>query len=84
MRFSVLIEPINDPEFQGYYYAHIPALDLTTHGEGVEGALASARDLVEGWIAEKRAHGESVPVETDALFAQIEIGDALLGTSGVE
>lgn len=80
MRFSVFIEPIKDPEFQGYYYAHIPALDLTTHGEGVEGALAAARDLVEGWIAEKRARGESVPVETDALFAQIEIGDALLGT----
>ena len=25
MRYSVLLEPINEPEFEGYYYAHIPA-----------------------------------------------------------
>jgi predicted RNase H-like HicB family nuclease len=78
MRYSVLIEPINEPEFHGYYYAHVPSLDLTTHGQGIEGALAAAQELVEAWIAEKRSHGESVPVETESLIAQVEIPDAVL------
>jgi predicted RNase H-like HicB family nuclease len=78
MRYSVLLEPVQEPEFQGYYYAHVPTLDLTTHGKGIEGALAAAQELVEAWIAEKRVHGESVPVETKPLIAQIEIPDALL------
>jgi len=78
MRYSVLLEPINEPEFQGYYYAHVPALDLTTHGQGIEGALASAQELVEAWIAEKRAHGEAIPVEKKSLIAQVEVPDALL------
>lgn len=78
MRYSVFLEPVDEPEFQGYYYAHIPALDLTTHGQGVDGALAAARQLVEGWIAEKRAHGESVPTETESLIGHIEVADALL------
>ena len=78
MRYSVLLEPVNEAEFEGYYYAHIPALDLTTHGQGVEGALAAARELVEAWIAERRDHGESIPTESDSLIAHIEVADALL------
>jgi len=78
MRYSVFLEPINEPEFSGYYYAHIPILDLTTHGQGVDGALAAAQDLIEAWIGEKRARGESVPVETKSLVAQVEIPDAIL------
>jgi len=78
LRYSVFLEPVNEPEFEGYYYAHIPALDLTTHGQGVEGALAAAQELVEGWVAEKRAHGEPVPTEGKSLIAQIEVADALL------
>ena len=80
MRYSVLLEAINEPEFQGYYYAHIPTLDLTTHGQGIEGALKAAQELVEAWIAEKQAHGEAVPAETKSLIAHIEIPDALLRT----
>jgi predicted RNase H-like HicB family nuclease len=79
MRYSVLLEPINEPEFQGYYYAHIPTLDLTTQGMGIEGALGAAQELVEVWVQEKRSHGESVPVETKSLIAQVEIPDAVLG-----
>ena len=78
MRYSVLLEPINEPEFQGYYYAHIPTLDLTTHGQGIEGAIAAAQELIEAWVEEKRSRGESVPVETKSLIAQVEIPDALL------
>jgi predicted RNase H-like HicB family nuclease len=78
MRYSVLLELIQEPGFEGFYYAHIPALDLTTHGQGVEGALTAARELVELWIAEKRAHGEAVPIETTALIGHIEVPDAVL------
>jgi predicted RNase H-like HicB family nuclease len=77
MRYSVLLEPIQEPGFQGWYYAHIPTLDLTTHGQGVEAALAAAQELVAGWIAEKQASGESVPSETIALVGQIEVPDAV-------
>jgi predicted RNase H-like HicB family nuclease len=79
MRYSVFLEPVDEPEFPGYYYAHVPALDLTTHGPGVEGALAAAKELIEAWIAEKKAHGESVPTEANSQIAHVEIPDALLG-----
>jgi predicted RNase H-like HicB family nuclease len=78
MRYSVFLEPLNEPDFKGYYYAHIPALDLTTHGQGIEGALSAAQELVEAWVAEKRGRGETVPVEGKSLIAQIEVADALL------
>ena len=54
MRYSVVLDPIHEPEFEGYYYAHIPTLDLTTHGQGIEGALTAAQELVEAWVSEKR------------------------------
>jgi predicted RNase H-like HicB family nuclease len=80
MQYSVLIEAITDPGFpSGYYYAHIPALDLTTHGMGIEGAKAAARDLLGLWIEERKARGEAVAREADSYFAHIEIEDALLG-----
>jgi len=78
MRYSVHIEPINEPDFEGYYYAHIPTLDLTTHGHGIEGAIAAAHELIEAWVEEKRSRGEKIPVEANSLIAQVEISDALL------
>ncbi|MDP2208575.1 MAG: hypothetical protein Q8K98_07350 [Bacteroidota bacterium] len=38
----------------GYYYAHLPTLDLTTHGFGIEGAKQAALDLIKLWIDEKK------------------------------
>lgn len=78
MRYSVFLEPVNEPEFQGYYYAHVPALDLTTHGRGIEEALAAAKELIEAWISEKKAQGEPVPTEANSQIAHVEISDALL------
>ena len=80
MQYSVIIDAIDEPGFAGYYYAHIPALDLTTHGQGVEGAVAAARDLAEAWISEKRSRGESIPQESGALIARLEISDAVLSS----
>lgn len=80
MQYSILFEAIRDSDFPaGYFYAHIPALDLTTHGQGIEGAKAAASDLIALWIEEKRAHGEAVPVEAESYFSRIEVDDALFG-----
>jgi len=70
-----MLEPTNEPENPGWYYAHIPSLDLTTHGLGPEGAMEAARDLVTGWIAELRKCGKEIPVENQAFVSQIEIPD---------
>ncbi|MBI3375783.1 MAG: type II toxin-antitoxin system HicB family antitoxin [Betaproteobacteria bacterium] len=80
MRYAIVIEAVEEPGFPpGYFYAHVPALDLTTHGVGIEGAKDAARDLIALWVEEKRAHGEHVPREADSYFAHVEIDDALLG-----
>ena len=57
MKYSVIYEKIVDPQFpEGYYYAHIPLLDLTTHGIGIEGAREAEIDLVTLWLEEEQAH----------------------------
>ena len=68
MKYSVMPNVIDEPGFEGYYYAHIPTLDLTTHGKGIDGALAAAKELAEVWIAEKRIRGESIPQESGAVI----------------
>ena len=81
MTYSIIIEKLSDPSFpNGYYYAHVPTLDLTTHGFGVEGARKAALDLVKLWIEEKKANGEHIPIESDILFSQINVEDAVLST----
>lgn len=79
MTYSVVYEKIIDPNFpEGYFYAHIPVLDLTTHGLGVEGARLAAIDLIRLWIEEKKAHGEPVKHESEFYHSIIEIDDAIL------
>jgi predicted RNase H-like HicB family nuclease len=73
MRYTVILQPTNEPNAPGWYYAHIPALDLTTHGMGLEGAMDAARDLIMGWIAELRKSGQEIPVEKQGFVSQIEI-----------
>jgi predicted RNase H-like HicB family nuclease len=75
MRYTVILEPTCEAENPGWYYAHIPALDLTTHGLGLEGAMEAARDLATGWIAELRKNGKEIPVETQGFVTQIDIPD---------
>jgi predicted RNase H-like HicB family nuclease len=78
VRYPVLIESVNEEGFESYYCTHVPSLDLTTHGLGIDGALQAAQELVEAWVAEKRAHGEAIPTERHSVIAQIEVGDAIL------
>jgi predicted RNase H-like HicB family nuclease len=79
MTYSIILERIKEPGFpEGYYQVYIPRLGLTTHGLGVEGARAAARELVALWVAEKRAQGEAVPAEIDSVFATLEIPEDAL------
>lgn len=81
MKYTVVFEQLGDPDFPaGYYDAHIPSLDLTTHGSGIEGAREAALDLLKAWIEEKKANGEDLPAEGTTLYSTLEIEDALLGT----
>lgn len=74
MRYSVLVEPVEEADnLPGFYYAHVPSLGLTTHGDGVEGALAAARDLIHLWVDEKRAAGESAAPVRESLLATVEV-----------
>jgi predicted RNase H-like HicB family nuclease len=79
MEYSVLIEKINDGSLpEGYFYAHIPALDLTTHGFGIENARKAAEDLVNLWIEERLANSEPIPLESESYFSKIEVSNAVL------
>lgn len=79
MNFPVLFEKIVSPDFPaGYYYAHVPALGLTTHGLGIEGAKVAAADLAQLWIAERVANGETVAEPADCLLGTLEIPDHAL------
>jgi predicted RNase H-like HicB family nuclease len=61
MTYGVVFERIREAGTPAdSYYAHIPALGLTTHGQGIEGARAAALDLLTSWIAAKREAGETV------------------------
>lgn len=74
MRYPVLLESIPDEEgLPGCYYAHVPSLGLTTHGQGVEGALDAARDLVALWNEEKRSNGEPITAAPEAILATVEV-----------
>ncbi len=78
MTYTIIYEKVNDASFPaGYFYAHIPAFDLTTHGLGIEGAKKAAEELLKIWIEEKKANGENIPVEEECFYSKIEIKDAL-------
>lgn len=79
MNLGVVFEKVEDPGFPpGFYYAHVPSLGLTTHGEGVENARKAAVELVQLWISEKKAAGERIVSGSEFLFSTLEIPDDAL------
>lgn len=77
MSYLVIFERITDQSFPpDYYYAHIPALGLTTHGPGIEGARHAANDLVQIWIAEKKANNEEI-ANPEILVSTLDLHDAV-------
>jgi predicted RNase H-like HicB family nuclease len=79
MRYSVILLPIREPGFEGQYLARIPALDLTTHGKGVEGAVEAARDLARLWAAEQGQRGLELPLDNEVFLTQIEVDPVVPG-----
>jgi len=78
MTYTILFQKIEENNFpDGYYYAHIPALDITTHGSCIEGAREAAKDLLKIWIEEKKACGEIINPESEILISKLEVEDAL-------
>lgn len=74
MTYGILFEKVAAGELpEGFYYAHVPTLGLTTHGPGIEGARAAARELLQLWLEEKRSHGEAVPAPTELLLSTVEV-----------
>jgi hypothetical protein len=60
MPHRIYLEPVEDAvNMPGSVYAHVPSLGPTTHGHGVKAALEAARDLIDVWMEEKRAPGDS-------------------------
>jgi len=78
--YTIVYEKIKEGAFpSGYFYAHIPSLDLTTHGLGIEGAERAAKDLLKLWLEEKKANGETISEEAETFYSRIDIEDALQG-----
>jgi len=79
MTYGILFERIEDEDpARVRYYAHIPSLGLTTHGDGIPGARAAALDLIKLWIAEKRAAGEGIAQPGEFLLSTIDVPEDAL------
>ena len=73
MKYGIILEKINEIDFpKDYFYAHVPTLGLTTHGKGIEGALAAAKDLISLWIDEKRTNLEYIPSPQETYYSVLE------------
>lgn len=73
MTYTIVYEKIKDASFPpGYFYAHIPSLDLTTHGLGIEGAESAAKDLFKLWLEEKKTGGEVFTEEAETINSNKE------------
>lgn len=79
LTYPIVFERVAASEaLPGHFYAHVPALGLTTHGEGIEGARLAVLDLLSLWRAEKRAAGEVVPPSGEFFFATVELDEDTL------
>jgi predicted RNase H-like HicB family nuclease len=79
MTYGIVFEKVESGELPaGFFYAHVPALGLTTHGDGIDGARAAATDLVTVWLTEKKAAGETIAMPSEFFFSTVEIPDSAL------
>jgi predicted RNase H-like HicB family nuclease len=62
---------VYEPAEEGGYYAHVPALQLTTEGETLDEAKEMARDAIEGYLEAAQQLGKPVPA--DVTFEQIDV-----------
>jgi len=77
MTYGIVVEKVPSSELpEGFYYAHVPTLGLTTHGHGIEGARAAAEDLIKLWLSEKKAAGEAVDLPSEFFFSTVDISES--------
>jgi predicted RNase H-like HicB family nuclease len=57
---------------EGGYYAHIPALEITTEGETLEEAKEMARDAIENTVTSLKELNLPIPEEIGR--EQVEVG----------
>jgi antitoxin HicB len=67
LSFTVVYEPAEG----GGYYAHVPALELTTEGRTLKEAKLMARDAIAGYLEVAKLLGKPIP--TDVKVERIEI-----------
>ena len=65
--YTVFYEPAEG----GGYYAHIPALDLTTEGRTIKEAKAMAGDAIAGYLEAAKLLGKQIPA--DVKVGRIEV-----------
>jgi predicted RNase H-like HicB family nuclease len=63
---------IYEPAEKSGYYAHIPALEITTEGETLAEAKEMARDAIENTLACLKELG--LPIPKEAGSETIEVG----------
>jgi len=66
-KYTVIYESAKE----GGFYAHIPALDITTEGETLDEAKEMARDAIENTLACLREMNRPIPEE--ASSEQVEV-----------
>ena len=61
-KFTVILSPERDPEFQGYYNALVPALPgCVSYGANKEEALRNIREAIEAYVEDLKQEGEAIP-----------------------
>ena len=65
--YTVVYEPAEG----GGFYAHVPALSITTEGETLREAKEMARDAIEGFIEAARELGKRLP--KDVTVEQVQV-----------
>ena len=68
-RYTVVYEPAEG----GGYYAHVPALELTTEGETLDEAKEMARDAIDGYVEAAKEIGKPLPEETEVESLVVSI-----------
>ena len=58
---------------EGGYYAHVPALGITTEGESLRDAKRMARDAIGGYIEAAKAIGKPLPRNKGVRVEEVEV-----------
>ena len=70
--FTVVYQPVPVNEGAGYY-AHIPALEITTEGETLDEAKEMARDAIECYVETARAISRPIPQEVTSETMEVAV-----------